>query len=187
MPPGLTRTDIRNNTLSAMYMAMQSGAWASAAALLPKVKAKTEVDSILVKFFSAAIDAEVDWFFQGITALDQVGDVYEYKRRIEEGQQKFKGIADYDEKIGPWLEKISGEEVARPLLAGQLYHKIAASGYEKAELEHAIQQFLKLYADTQYAEAAKIALAEEKVNYLGYFLKKYPMLCQYEYPPIVEK
>ncbi len=189
MPPGFTRTDIKNSSLLKIYAAIQADAWGAAATLLPKVKTKTDDDTVLVKFFTAAIDAEIDWLQQSAAAIKQVGDVYEYKRRVDAAQKRFYGVENINETLQPLINAVSGEageEHATALEAGQLYHQIAEAKYEKDVLTMALNQFIKRYGETIYGEAAKAALADEGLNMYTYFLNKYDLLCKFEYPKIIK-
>ena len=125
---------------------------------------------------------EIDWFFESAAAVERAGDVYELKLRLTEGAKKFKGIAAFEEKAVAWNQKLVGEEVARQIRAGALYHKIALGSYDKKMLARYMAQFLKKHEGTIYADAVKPGLEDEKGNLFTFFFMKNPALRKYDYP-----
>ncbi len=182
MPPGIERKEIRNGTLRLVFKALQAEAFGAAHRMLTKAEPAHTIDKTLMRFFAAAIQAEVDWFFESAAAIEKTSDVYALKNLLTLGSKKFKGIPAFEEKIAEWSKKLTGEEVDKQVRAGAVYHKIVQGNYDKPKLTQYMARFLKKYEGTIYAEAVKPGLEDEKGNRFVFFFQKNPAVRKYEYP-----
>jgi len=169
MPPGTGRSDVKSPTLQAIYNGLYTRDFARAHTLIAKAKLTSDFDHMLLRFFKAYIQAEVDWFFETIAVVEPTGDIYDVKRRTDWAMKAFAGVPGFDEKVAPIFERLGGEKPEKDLAAvyeaGKFYHIIAGKmkggSLPAGQAKKVLNEFLKRYPDGVYAEAARACLAKE--------------------------
>ena len=169
MPPGTSRADVKSPVLQPIYNCLYTGNFAKAHSLAANAKVKDDFDMMLLRFFRADVTAEMDWFFEGAAAVEATGDVYDLRRRVDSAKKAFGGIAAFDEKIKPIDEKLGGKtpdkELAKELEAGRIYQTIARkildNTFDTSAGQKLLEQFIRKYPASIYAEAAKACLEKK--------------------------
>jgi hypothetical protein len=185
MPPGVGAADIRNASVLGVYRALKAGSFGVAQKFIERALPQTDVDKVLLRFLSGAIDIEADWLIECVGAIERAGDVYEAKARLTDGLRRFKGVVRFEEKAAEISARLDAEEMAALIRAGQVFHRVTQSGYKEVQIRQVAPQFIKLYEGTVYADALKLAVEseEKKGQWFALFLEKAPELKKYEYPP----
>jgi hypothetical protein len=195
MPPGITKADIKTPELLEIYKSLQEENFAQANTQIAATKVKGDFDKMILRFFSAAVSAELDWFFEGVVAIDQAGDYYDVKLRIEGARKKFTGMPLFDKRAAMLDKHLSGKQMEKELEAGKAYRPVAtaiikdirAKKLDEDAARKQLDAFAKQYPKTVYAEAAMFLPPADKkdhggaVNPLGYFFNKNPSLAKYAY------
>ena len=164
---------------------MLNGNYGAAHSLIMRTKPGSKVDGMLLRFFGAWVQVEMDWFFKGAEGIAEVGDVYEVKRRTDDAKRRFARVPGFAEKLKPLAEKLEGEDTAKAIAAGRYYHRLRGRKYTAPTLK----TFIQRYDGTAYAEAAQGLLDAAKESGktqgepLAFFLAKDKALARYEYPP----
>ena len=195
LPPGITKDDIKTPELLEIYKSLQEENFAHAYTQIAETKVKADFDKMILRFFSAAVTAELDWFFEGVVAIDQVGDYYDVKLRIEGARKKFTGIPLFDKRAAMLDKHLSGKQMDKELEAGKAYRPIAtaiikdirAGKLNEDAARKQLDEFAVQYPKTVCAEAALFHPPADKgghggaVNPLAYFFNKNPCLAKYAY------
>lgn len=173
MPPGIGRGDVKTSALNAIYNCLYTRDYGRAQKLIATTKLTDDFDTMLLKFFSAAVTAELDWYHEGIAAVEATGDVFETKRRLEWARKTFAGIESFEEKAAPMVEKLCvkrniPKELAQDLKAGTPFRTIArgiiSGKFNQATGKRLLGQLIERYPDTVYAQAAQAALDKEAAD-----------------------
>ena len=195
MPPGITKDDIQTPELLEIYKSLQEENFAQANTQIAETKVKTDFDKMILRFFSAAVKAHLDWFFEGVAAIDQVGDYYDVKLRLEGARKKFTGIPLFDKQAAMLDKHLSGKQMDKELEAGKAYRPIAtaiikdirAGKLNEDAARKQLDAFARQYPKTICAEAALFLPPADKaghagaVNPIAYFFNKNPCLAKYAY------
>ena len=195
MPPGITKDDIQTPELLEIYKSLQEENFAQAYTQIAATKVKADFDKMILRFFSAAVTAELDWFFEGVVAIDQVGDYYDVKLRLEGARKKFTGIPLFDKRAAALDKHLSGKQMDKELEAGKAYRPIAtaiikdirANKLDENAARRQLDAFAIRYPRTVCAEAALFLPPPDKerhsgaVNPIAYFFNKNPNLAKYAY------
>ncbi|MBL7140356.1 MAG: hypothetical protein ISS74_05535 [Planctomycetes bacterium] len=195
MPPGITKDDIQTPELLEIYKSLQEENFAQAYTQIAATKVKADFDKMILRFFSAAVTAELDWFFEGVVAIDQVGDYYDVKLRLEGTRKKFTGIPLFDKRAATLDKHLSGKQMEKELEAGKAYRPIAtaiikdlrANKLNEDAAHRQLVDFAVQYPKTVCAEAALFHPPADKrgrggaVNPIAYFFNKNPSLAKYAY------
>jgi len=102
-----------------------------------------------------------------------------------DARRRFAHVPGFAEKLKPHADKLTGEDMAKAIAAGKLYHRLRGRKYTASVLKTVIQRC----EGTVYAEAAQGLLDAAKGNGkspgepLAFFLDKDKALARYEYPP----
>lgn len=182
MPPGLGYRDIKASALRTIYRHMKSGSFGRAHAMLAKVKARTDHDKMMLRFFTAAVQVEVDWFFSGITRIENVGDVYTARSFLAPAKRAFAAMASFQERIAPFAQRLNHEDLAAEIKAGAAYRRITSGQYNGRTL----RAFIADHKGTVYAAAAEHLVgaskdADKPPHPLSYFMTKDKTLNQFGY------
>lgn len=181
MPPGLTRTDVKSAALKQIYDNLRHGLFRNAHWLAKNARVRSDFDKMLLRFFTTAVQVEMDWFFEAVAILEEVGDVYELKRRVEAAKTSFREMPSFRKRIEPVEKRLSQDDVVKEIKLGRLYRRISAASPNTALLN----EFVQRYKDSVYAAAARHVLADTKGTPapLSYFVSKNASLRRYGYPP----
>ena len=185
MPPGLTRADVKASALQQIYNNLRHGLFRNAHWLAKNARVKSDLDKTLLRFFTAAVQVELDWFFEAVALLEEVGDVCELKRRVEAAKTSFREMPAFRERIKPVEQRLSQADAAKEIKLGGLYRTISTASPNTALLK----EFVQRYKDSVYAAAAGHVLAATKgtPHPLSYFVSKNASLRRYEYPPATRR
>ncbi|NQT85661.1 hypothetical protein HQ560_02790 [bacterium] len=185
MPPGLSRKDLHSSDLKSIYRHLHGGNYAAAQSLIAQARPGSATDKMLLRFFAAYVQVEMDWFFKAADGILAVGDVYEVKMRTDDARRRFGRLPAFQEKLKPLAERLATEDAAKAIAAGRFYHKFRGRKYAASTLK----TFIQRYEGTDYAEAAQGLLdaakesGKEPGEPLAFFLAKDKVLARYEYPP----
>lgn len=207
MPPGITARDISNPTVASAFNCMKNSQYGAANTIVARalepapatVRSSAAVlaglgggsggelaprDRMLLRFFQAAIQAEMNWRIQELEAFNACGDVYESKCRLDSAAKDFQGIPAFAERLAPFVERLKSKEAAQELQAGYTYHAIATvEATDDARIQN-VKLFCQKFKDSIYTQAAEMYLAKTDENSpFSFFLKKSAALGQYTYPP----
>jgi len=182
MPPGVTRAELRQRALHAIYVLLQREQFGRVHELAESARLTSDFDRMVLRFFKAAVDAERDWALQEIAALQDVGDLFRAKARLEEAKRQFQGDAAFAERSAELEQRLSADDAKEAIRAGELYYKIARTALTESNLK----QLIARYGDTEYARAAQTLIDKRTgdspdANPLIYFFEKNPHLNRYGY------
>jgi len=173
MPPGIGRNEVRDSALKSIYNCLYTGDYGRARKLADAAKLTDDFDKMLLRFFSAAVTAELDWYHEGITVIAATGDVYETRRRLEWARKAFEGIESFEEKAKPMVERLCvkrdmPKELAQDLKAGAPFQAIArgiVSGkFDQATGKRLLAELIERFPDTVYAKAAQACLDKKAAD-----------------------
>jgi hypothetical protein len=164
---------------------MKSGACGVVIRLADRMEPKEGLDRVLTGFFRTAAVTEADWFAEGVLQVERTGDVFLAKVRLHEGMNRFKGIAEFGEKVAPAAERLAAQELKPLLRAGEVFYRVVSTKQEEAQRYQAMGQYRQAYRDTIYAEAFKAVMEdpEKKTTWSDYFLARNPDARDHQYPP----
>ncbi|MBI1374337.1 MAG: hypothetical protein GC159_16595 [Phycisphaera sp.] len=184
MPPGVEAADIRSGDMKRVYLAMKSGAFGPAKKALTQMDPKQDLDIVLKKFFTSAVDIEVDWLVNSIAEIEKTGDLYAAAVRLAEARKQLAGIDGVDDKLSEMTTRLSAKENRDAIQAGETFYRVINSGQSGDALLRLLGQYYQRYKDTDYGQAIKAAQddAEKKKQWSDYFLAKNPHAASYDYP-----
>ena len=180
LPPGWDRSTLRGTTRK-VFSQLLAGRFRRAHELIEGLRPANEESAMLLRFFRAAIDVEVDWTLDSAAAIEAAGDVYEAHRRLIACKKTLKGILRFDVFVEAPLKRLAAPELAVELRAGEAFHRIVLGDLADEERQRAVRTFVKRHGGTVYAAALE-KLGSEGGPF-GHFLARQPTLEKYEYPP----
>jgi len=194
MPPGITRADLKTPELLEIYKLLQDEKFAQASAKIAEAEVEGDFDKMILRFFSAAVTAELGWFFESVSAIYTVGDYYDVKLRLEGARGKFTGIKLFDKRAAMLDKLLAAKKMEKELEAGKAYRPIAraivkdmrAKKLDENAARKQLDDFAKQYPDTVCAEAAYFIPPDATgntptVNPIAYFFNKNTHLAKYAY------
>lgn len=184
LPPGWSNTRLRGSARS-IFSKLQSGEFGHAARALAKARPSNEKTSMLLRFFRAAVQTEIDWILDSSAAIEDAGDVYEARRRLLAGAKMFKGNPAFEEEGILRLAMLADPALAQALKAGEAFHRMVLGDLDGAGRAKASRALIRRYGGTAYAEAAKAA--DEPGAAFAYFVGKQATVEKYEYPPTAKR
>jgi hypothetical protein len=180
LPPGWDSTKL-HGTAHKAFARIQAGKLNSAYKAIENARTANEQSAMLLRFFKAAIEVEVDWVLDSTAAIEAAGDVYEAQRRLLAARKSLKGIIRFDAFAEAPLAKFAAPELKTELRAGEAFYRIALGDLGEEEKLRAARTFTKRYRGSVYATAIE-NLGKEGGPFAA-FLAKQPTLEKYEYPP----
>ncbi len=185
LPPGLDKADVRGTTAIGVASLLAAGNVAGAAAQLSKVDFEKQqpYERMLLGFFQGWVTAEKEYFLKGLAEVEQTGDLFDLKRRVVAGSEKFGSMDGVAEKIAPFVEKLKAPEAARLIEAGQMYRALAKlDGKTPGRLQQ-FTAFAQHYTGTPFAEAATtVVQSNGEQDPWVHFRDRFPVAVNYGWP-----
>lgn len=110
--------------------------------------------AMLLRFARGWLQAEYRYFVDGLAEVEKTGDLFDLKRRIIGGSQRFGTTKGFADAIAPSVEKQKDPAVTRVIDAGQAYHALFAAATGEDRLQR-FADFAKQAEGTIYADSAK--------------------------------